>query len=520
MTSDSPFAQHLGSNYCPRDEELVQIKSLLIEPCLRLEHLDDEIEVLKKALDKLTEECDTLKGYVDAHRALMSPIRRLPLDTIEDIFMACLPADRNCVMTAQEAPVLLGRICSSWRAISLSQPQLWSRLHIVEPKRLELTTAWLRRSGDCPLSISLESHPGWSSPPSPLNTDSFIKALIPFSSRWRNIRLAVQSFALEALSRLTENDVPLLQDLEISLHYQDQTPFVPQPGGVLHGPSLTRFSFSGHNDNCLDLPLRWNQLTSLSVLFPAWDMGHLQTPQVALDILSKCPKLQICIFACPSLHSVDLLCLGEKPLHTVQCLLKHLSMANLQEFKIRGGKDLLIPSTVSTEDPLMLSLTAFPRLNSISINTETFSRQSLMYFVSALPPTIQSLHITEPVDPWQLRSEPVLDDEVLVTLAAHCPALRELTILNCHHATDDALLRFIIAGTPALRRIQVEFEREREVDICPSIQLFVDNGLECNTMYRSPFPPSPPPPPSPPLPRSSPWEGLPDALSAPNFQSF
>ncbi|KAF8161749.1 hypothetical protein K438DRAFT_1859376 [Mycena galopus ATCC 62051] len=505
MTSDSPFAPHLGSNYCPRDEELVQIKSLLIEPCLRLKHLDDEIEVLKKALDKLTEERDTLRGYVDAHRALMSPIRRLPLDTIEDIFMACLPAHRNCVMSAQEAPVLLGRICSSWRAISLSQPQLWSRLHIVEPKVLPI-----------------RCHPDWSFD-SPLNTDSFIKALIPFSSRWWNIRLAVQSFALEPLSRLTENDLSTTR-----------TRFFHAPAwGVLHGPSLTRFSFLESHVNCLDLPLRWNQLTSL-LLFPAWNTGHPQTPQVALNILSTCPKLQICMFVvhdfedglgfvvddiveCPSLCSIDLRCLGEKSLHTAQCLLNHLSMANLQEFKFRGGKDLSI-------DPLMLSPIAFPRLNSISIDTEAFTKPSLMYFVSALPPTIQSLHITEPVDPWQVAasSEPVLDDEVLVTLAAHCPALRDLTLLDSRHVTDDALLRFIISGTPALRRIQTKFEREREVDIRPSIQLFVDNGLECNIMYRSPLspllPPSPPPPR--PRPRSSPWEGLPNALSAPNFQSF
>ncbi|KAF8201150.1 hypothetical protein K438DRAFT_1821476 [Mycena galopus ATCC 62051] len=457
---NSPFAQHLGSNYPSR-------------------------RGAEKALDELTEERDTLKGYVDAHQALMSPIRRVPLDTIEDIFMACLPAHRNCVMSAQEAPSYI-----------LSQPQLWSRLHIVEPtvlpdplvaQRLEMTTAWLRRSGDCPLSISLESHPNWYSD-SPRNTESFIKALIPFSSRWRNIRLAVQSFTLEPLTRLTEND--------------DQVPFMPKPGGVLHGPSLTRFSlFSGRNDNCLDLPLQWNQLTSL-ILFPSsslsssssWDAGHLQTPQVVLDILSTCPKLQICMFLvhdsvdgfvaddiveCPSLRSVDILCLGGQPLHTAQLI--------------------------------GFSLAAFPLLNSIVIDTETFTQASLMDFVSALPPTIRSLRITEPTDPWQLASSaPVLDDEVLVTLAAHCPALRELIIFNCRHVTDDALLRFIISGIPTLRRVQIKFERERQVDIRPSIQPFVDNGLECNAMYMSP----PPPPP-----RSSPWEGLPD-VSELNFQSF
>ncbi|KAF8185018.1 hypothetical protein K438DRAFT_1539773, partial [Mycena galopus ATCC 62051] len=272
-----PFASHLGSNYCPRDEELIQIKSLLIEPCLRLKHMDEEIEGVRKALEKLTKERDTLRTYVEAHQALMSPIRRCPLDIIREIFMACIPADRNCVMSAQEAPILLGRICRSWRAISISQPQLWSRLHIVEPRmhlphplvaqRLEAATAWLRRSGDLPLSISLkcqfDSHV-----PSPPKMDSFIRALIQFAPRWRNIRLAVPSFHLEVLSGLSENDVPLLEDLEISLFRLDgvdQLSPVGQPDGILHGPSFTRFSFVGSHVRCRTLPLRWNQLTSLSL---------------------------------------------------------------------------------------------------------------------------------------------------------------------------------------------------------------------------------------------------------------
>ncbi|KAJ6594537.1 hypothetical protein B0H19DRAFT_891096, partial [Mycena capillaripes] len=166
----SPFASKLGTNHCPRDEELVQINDLLIEPCLRLKRLDDEIAIMQTAIDKLFEERDTLSSYVEAHRALASPLRRLPLDIIEEIFMACLPTHRNCAMTALEAPVILGRICSSWRSISLSTPRLWSRLHIVEPtsyswnlgfyeakvtQRLEVANAWLGRSGTCPLSLSL-----------------------------------------------------------------------------------------------------------------------------------------------------------------------------------------------------------------------------------------------------------------------------------------------------------------------------------------------------------------------------
>ncbi|KAJ7252100.1 hypothetical protein B0H12DRAFT_957682, partial [Mycena haematopus] len=121
----SPFASRLGTNYCPLDAELAQIQGLLVEPCQRLKQLDDEISVIRKALDKLAEERSRIVDYVEAHKALLSPLRRLPLDIIEEIFMACLPTHRNCVMSATEAPVILGRICSSWRTISLSMPRLW-----------------------------------------------------------------------------------------------------------------------------------------------------------------------------------------------------------------------------------------------------------------------------------------------------------------------------------------------------------------------------------------------------------
>ncbi|KAJ6594712.1 hypothetical protein B0H19DRAFT_1009754, partial [Mycena capillaripes] len=134
----------------------------------------------EKAIDKLAAERDGLSAFVEAHKALISPVRRLPLDIIQEIFVACIPIHRNCVMSASEPPILLGRICSSWRAISLSTPRLWARLHIAEPpltfgpaaelhdkkaaQRLEITEMWLGRSGQCPLSISLQVCHDYDSP--------------------------------------------------------------------------------------------------------------------------------------------------------------------------------------------------------------------------------------------------------------------------------------------------------------------------------------------------------------------
>ncbi|KAJ6537311.1 hypothetical protein DFH09DRAFT_1178438, partial [Mycena vulgaris] len=169
----SCFSPKLGTNYCPKDDEVLEIQALLVEPTLRLDRLDNEIAAMREALDTLIAERDGVDAYVSAHKALISPVRRLPLDIIQEIFIACMPTHRNCVMSAREAPVLLGRICSAWRAISLATPRLWASLHVVEPsrsyptssdalfeakwtQRLETAKTWLSRSSQCPLLISME----------------------------------------------------------------------------------------------------------------------------------------------------------------------------------------------------------------------------------------------------------------------------------------------------------------------------------------------------------------------------
>ncbi|KAJ7623909.1 hypothetical protein DFH06DRAFT_966285, partial [Mycena polygramma] len=54
----SPFTPQLGSNYCPTDQEILEIQALLVEPTLRMKRLDDEIADLQKTIDRLAEERD------------------------------------------------------------------------------------------------------------------------------------------------------------------------------------------------------------------------------------------------------------------------------------------------------------------------------------------------------------------------------------------------------------------------------------------------------------------------------
>ncbi|KAF8189042.1 hypothetical protein BJ912DRAFT_1143232 [Pholiota molesta] len=59
-----------------------------------------------------------------------SPISTVPYDILFEIFVRCLPQDRFEIRQPETriAPILLCHICSSWRAIALTTPILWSQL--------------------------------------------------------------------------------------------------------------------------------------------------------------------------------------------------------------------------------------------------------------------------------------------------------------------------------------------------------------------------------------------------------
>ncbi|KAJ6580845.1 hypothetical protein B0H19DRAFT_1112590 [Mycena capillaripes] len=94
-------------------------------------------------------------------------------------------------------------------------------------QRLEITKTWLGRSGQCPLSISLQSSVGYSpdTPPvspsiSDLRRDEFLQALITFAPRWQHICFTISPSMLESMMHLTANDVPMLESIAFQVQQQ------------------------------------------------------------------------------------------------------------------------------------------------------------------------------------------------------------------------------------------------------------------------------------------------------------
>ncbi|KAJ7252145.1 hypothetical protein B0H12DRAFT_1118704 [Mycena haematopus] len=439
-------------------------------------------------------------------------------------------------MSASEAPVLLGRICSSWRAISLSTPRLWASLHVVEPlppgpsgpaaaaafdqkvaQRLEITKTWLGRSGHCLLSISLQSAPE-DAPHGVRTTASatsiqFIQTLVPFAPRWYHVHFTTPPSILFEVMSYIDAEMPELET--VAFHHQVHRPLhACGPFNMLRGARISSFSIPGSISMLGDLPLRWNQLTTLTVGGPPWTVPPSMTSDVLLRVISGCPELRCCklmvhdptsdiliwphpIVELPFLHTLAIHCIASVATAAL-VLLMHLSLPELRNLTILGSAQEDSPS--QTLGNFFASLV---RLESLRIDASIFSTTSFLEILHTLPPSILRLAISDVENPWGPR--PGLDDmlAVLTTSPDLCPALQHLSVDHGYGLSDQAVLLFITARMqepcPTLHRVNIDFGRHILVDIMPDLQAFIEMGLAVSLVYLPPRPPH------------SPWQGLPDA---------
>ncbi|KAJ6582068.1 hypothetical protein B0H19DRAFT_1252209 [Mycena capillaripes] len=123
---DSPFKEILHTNTIPSDTDCQRIRELLVGPQKEVAELTAEIKRLEGLIGQLSEKRDQLNNFIAPHLALILPTRRLPVDVVAEVFAACLPANRNAIMSSAEAPLLLCHVCRAWRSLALSIPRLWA----------------------------------------------------------------------------------------------------------------------------------------------------------------------------------------------------------------------------------------------------------------------------------------------------------------------------------------------------------------------------------------------------------
>ncbi|KAJ6598529.1 hypothetical protein B0H10DRAFT_734392 [Mycena sp. CBHHK59/15] len=504
MRMDSPFKDILHTNAVPSDADCQRIRAFLVGPRTEAEELTLKIGRIQAMLDDLTRKRDQLVNFIDAHLALVSPVRRLPDDVVQEIFEASLPS-KYAVMDGAESPLLLCQVCRPWRRLALLTPRLWASLHVAAPppsdvqKMNDAVNAWISRSGSVPLSLSFVA-----SQEDTLDYDvlSMIKTFVGVANRWENIRLLIRGVHnIAPLAVLSPDDVPMLQSAVVEEYRADDSSeartFLPFMGT----PTLRRVALMDQEPVLHSLPLYWQTLSHLSI------HSHVEVRE-ALAVLQQSPKLETCQ-----------LCLQpvEGPISPRSCHLEHLSQLCVIDWSCVGislFRALVLPSLCRleytcysvVEGPLpFLNLLSLDNcLKCLSLNIEELLAESLLEALR-LVPMLQDLHMARdlksPINGWghTLGIHPSVIS-LLMPGSLHstdmlCPRLRSIHLLHAS-ISDDGLLQFIRSRTGPhltnnnhLSHVHIKFDHWMQVDIMLSLQVLIANGLNISLRYNySSFP--------------------------------
>ncbi|KAF8213850.1 hypothetical protein K438DRAFT_1802372 [Mycena galopus ATCC 62051] len=499
--ADSAFANRLSTNYVPSDSETLEIRALLVDPEAQLARIDAQIKEMEIALGRLKEQRASLKQPIDAHRALISPIRRIPQDVLLEIFLSCLPSEHNAIIDPAEAPLVLGCICRHWRSVAYSTPMLWSSMHIPSLEYFRMPAnmlsgleraveAWLDRSGTCPLSISIFDRFNYFSPS--LEKHPIVLQLLQVSRRLRHLTLEGDVQLFRPLLRLGPEELPLLTAMwmhtTVNLLVDDH----PDLTNALGIPTLEDVALIFAVTKPLALPLKWSEPTRLRFeCFSVWtehgSEGGLHLGG-AFEVLRQCPNLVHCeiqvtkptedpdltlihasSIVLPHLHT---LVLRGWPFHFEKWI-SHLALPNLVFLQV-GETSLARPSRFVRDGNMTAEL-----------DPNRFTSSSLHELLQSFP-MISHLRLSSVVPP----PEPISLDNAFMELFCPphelCPGLTHISIPTCAEFSDAAVLAFVkarMAMSTPLQEVRIQFNRPMEFDVMPELQSYISDGLQVTLEY-------------------------------------
>ncbi|KAJ7078581.1 hypothetical protein B0H15DRAFT_860190 [Mycena belliarum] len=500
---NSIFATKLKTNYVPSDAEVEEIHNALIEPLQQLALLDDRIARMQEAMDELIAERAWLKGEIEDHKALISPIRRVPQDVLETIFTACLPKAHNALINAREAPLLLGHICSYWQGVAHSMPTLWTSIYIpsastgrpqapaaVVPRFAEIVQEWFGRSGTGHLSLSM-------------TLDGIQPALAqPLRSVFRRLRhlevgIYSEAESVAAFLRGGNNEFPALESLNLHTR-EDAGPVFWSTVELLAVSSLRRVSLQLRGDP-MTLPLLWGELTELNMqCFMSWPTndgdwelweGGMRAHDV-VDILRRCQNLVKCRLdvtrveafqsrasaTVPYLESLTIRECGDIPE-----VMESLSLPCLRHLSLD-----LSHGAACNEEHFLRAITPHTELlTSIDFTIRLFSHETLLAFLR-LVPGLRKIRLRRGRGLFSEEDMPsLINDAILRELtptAANpglCPLLTEFEIHRCAFFSDDTLAQFIVARMNSeypLIHVVVDFGRTVDRALGPELERWTAEG--------------------------------------------
>lgn len=357
-------------------------------------HLDERIPLLLDSEDPTKNTSDILELRLTrdslvrtyySYRGILLPIRRVPAEILEEIFLLCLeeypyrPDHHSAV-----APMLLCQICSFWRSVALGLRRLWDDFGITLTDRPSIGIAmlaevWFSRARALPLSISVR-------------TESQFACAIPLMHiisspclALRRLDIALPPRLLKELFRWMGNPPPPLLTLEeISLGgvYGSDRGQIDLGGKA---PRLLRVSLGPSFPNAVTgFQFSWLQLTHLHVYGMAYQtMCGILTRTKNLEhallgvVYERGPTFQGLPSVLPKLHYLHVNAVGRP--NATGMLFRHITLPALEVFKIKADPWYHIEFTT------FLARSSPSNLSSLTLESTPFSCTFFVEILRACP---------------------------------------------------------------------------------------------------------------------------------------
>jgi hypothetical protein len=160
MKAHARLAQLLFSNEAPNVREVEDVKT--------------EMTVLSDKISHLRSQLEELEGNFNRYKAILSPIRKIPLELLGEIFEMALPDHMNIHYESRLLKLCL--VCKNWRdAAHLTRP-LWSGLSLRDDQiHYRKIVNWFTRAGNVPKTLQIGAKCSYTdhlSKPEPCNLSS------------------------------------------------------------------------------------------------------------------------------------------------------------------------------------------------------------------------------------------------------------------------------------------------------------------------------------------------------------
>ncbi|TDL18135.1 hypothetical protein BD410DRAFT_793627 [Rickenella mellea] len=346
--------------------------------------------------------------------AIQAPakIQILAPEILSEIFQYCFPEDdyRRSTRRLDHAPLLLGRVCSRWRTVSLSTPDLWCNFSIGQyppvfvadcRKDLDATRVLIARSASRPLSIFIQYDRNYSG--RDLLPEIF-DMIVSQSWRWKEIDMTVPiDFANILLAPFHAGTLPQLVNFDSVILGEGSA-----SGHSIHlssAPRLQRFHHDTYAEGVhIDFGGPIHVIRSVDVIL-------FDNPRVSLS------DLFTCLTHCPLLTKLD------------------ITIAESS----RNSLPRELPPTIQLSHLRELSLWLFVGVDPCHL----FDR----LFLSALISLDLQMHVDDDDDTYtdwpHLKSMLSNSRPPLQTLLLHCVPISEATLIECLSYTP-CLISFTI----------------------------------------------------------------------------